>query len=41
VAERHGSLSELRAEIESGRPAERQTSQQEWLDAGALGSGRG
>jgi GTP cyclohydrolase I/GTP cyclohydrolase-4 len=35
VAERHSLLSELRAEIDSGRPAERQTSLEEWLDAGA------
>jgi GTP cyclohydrolase IV len=32
VAERHGLLSELRGEIESGTPAERQTSLEEWLD---------
>jgi GTP cyclohydrolase-4 len=35
VAERHGLLSELRAEIESGSPAAHQTSLEEWLDAGA------
>ncbi len=35
VAERHGLLSELRAEIESGLPAAHQTSLDEWLDAGA------
>ena len=32
VAERHGLLSELRAEIESGTPAAHQTSLEEWLD---------
>ncbi len=32
VAERHGLLSELRAEIGSGRPAVHQTSLAEWLD---------
>jgi GTP cyclohydrolase IV len=32
VAERHGLLSELRAEIDSGTPAARQTSLEEWLD---------
>jgi GTP cyclohydrolase IV len=35
IAERHSLLSELRSEIESGRPAARQTSLEEWLDAGA------
>ncbi|MGO9321935.1 MAG: GTP cyclohydrolase MptA [Solirubrobacteraceae bacterium] len=35
VAERHGLLSELRAELASGAPAVRQTSLEEWLDAGA------
>jgi GTP cyclohydrolase I/GTP cyclohydrolase-4 len=35
VAERHGLLSELRAEVDSGTPAEHQTSLEEWLDAGA------
>jgi GTP cyclohydrolase-4 len=35
VAERHGVLSELRAEVGSGVPAERQTSLDEWLSAGA------
>jgi GTP cyclohydrolase IV len=34
VAERHGTLAELRAEIESGSPATRQTSLEQWLDAG-------
>jgi GTP cyclohydrolase-4 len=32
VAERHGLLSELRAEIDSGAPAAHQTSLEEWLD---------
>jgi GTP cyclohydrolase I/GTP cyclohydrolase-4 len=31
VAERHGLLSELRAEVESGEPAQRHTSLDEWL----------
>jgi GTP cyclohydrolase I/GTP cyclohydrolase-4 len=35
VAERHGLLSELRAEVDSSAPAPRQTSLEEWLDAGA------
>jgi GTP cyclohydrolase-4 len=35
VAERHGLLSELRTEIETGRAPEHQTSLEEWLDAGA------
>ena len=35
IAERHGLLAELRAEIESGSPAAHQTSLEEWLDAGA------
>jgi GTP cyclohydrolase I/GTP cyclohydrolase-4 len=35
VAERHGLLDELRAEIELGRPAAHQTSLEDWLDAGA------
>jgi len=35
VAERHGLLSELRAEVESGARAAHQTSLEEWLDAGA------
>jgi GTP cyclohydrolase I/GTP cyclohydrolase-4 len=34
VAERHGTLAELRAELESGTPAARQTSLERWLDAG-------
>jgi GTP cyclohydrolase IV len=39
IAERHSLLSELRAEIESGSPAARQTSLEEWLDAGARRTG--
>jgi GTP cyclohydrolase-4 len=35
VAERHGLLSELRSEIDSGMPAAHQTSLEEWLSAGA------
>ena len=35
VAERHGLLDELRAEIESGKPSERQTTLDEWLAADA------
>jgi GTP cyclohydrolase I/GTP cyclohydrolase-4 len=34
VAERHGLLSELRAEVETGNPPAHQTSLEEWLDAG-------
>jgi GTP cyclohydrolase I/GTP cyclohydrolase-4 len=34
VAERHGLLAELRAEIDSGIPAAHQTSLEEWLGAG-------
>ena len=34
VAERHGLLAELRAEIDSGELAARQTTLEEWLDAG-------
>jgi GTP cyclohydrolase IV len=34
VAERHGLLSELRAEISSGRPAPRHTTLEQWLAAG-------
>jgi GTP cyclohydrolase IV len=34
VAERHGLLGELRGEIESGVPASRQTTLEEWLDDG-------
>jgi GTP cyclohydrolase IV len=36
VAERHGRLSELREELATGEPANRQTSLEEWLEAGAL-----
>jgi GTP cyclohydrolase I/GTP cyclohydrolase-4 len=35
VAERHGLLSELRAEVQSGAPSTHQTSLEEWLNAGA------
>jgi GTP cyclohydrolase IV len=35
VAERHGLLSELRAELDSGAPSAHQTTLQEWLNAGA------
>jgi GTP cyclohydrolase I/GTP cyclohydrolase-4 len=35
VAERHGLLAELRAEIQSGAPSKHQTSLEEWLNAGA------
>ena len=34
VAERHGTLAELRAELESGTPSPRQTTLEQWLDAG-------
>ncbi len=37
VAERHGLLSELRSEIDSGAPFARQTSLEEWLAAGRPG----
>ncbi len=33
VAERHGTLAELRSELDSGTPAARQTSLEQWLDA--------
>jgi GTP cyclohydrolase IV len=36
VAERHSLLSELRHEIDSGTPAERQTRLEDWLSAGSL-----
>jgi GTP cyclohydrolase I/GTP cyclohydrolase-4 len=35
LAERHGLLAELRAEVDSGMPAAHQTSLEEWLSAGA------
>jgi hypothetical protein len=35
LAERHGLVSELRLELESGQPAAHQTTLTEWLDAGA------
>jgi GTP cyclohydrolase I/GTP cyclohydrolase-4 len=34
VAERHGTMRELRSEIETGTPERRQTSLEQWLDAG-------
>jgi GTP cyclohydrolase-4 len=37
VAERHGLMSELRREIESGQPAQRQTTLDEWLDGSSRG----
>lgn len=37
VAERHGLLAELRAEIQSGAPSRHQTSLEEWLNDGAHG----
>jgi GTP cyclohydrolase-4 len=40
IAERHSLLSELRSEVDSGRPATRQTSLEEWLDAGVQGVSR-
>jgi GTP cyclohydrolase IV len=39
LAERYGLLSGLRAEIESGKPAPRQTTLDEWLAAGEAGAG--
>jgi len=38
VAERHGTLDELRAELDSGVPAARQTTLEQWLDAGLPGA---
>jgi GTP cyclohydrolase-4 len=35
VAERHGTFAELRSEIDSGDPAARQTTLEQWLDSGA------
>jgi len=35
LAERHGTLEELRRELETGEPAAQQTSLEEWLDTGA------
>ncbi|HEX3909167.1 MAG TPA: GTP cyclohydrolase MptA [Solirubrobacteraceae bacterium] len=34
VAERHGTMAELRTEIETGTPPARQTTLEQWLDAG-------
>jgi GTP cyclohydrolase IV len=39
VAERHGMLAELRGEIDAGAPASRQTTLEQWLDAGAPARG--
>ncbi len=41
VAERHGLLSELRAEVDSGMLAARQTTLEEWLSAGARAQASG
>ena len=38
LAERHGLLAELRGELQSGMPAARQTTLEQWLDGGALGA---
>jgi GTP cyclohydrolase I/GTP cyclohydrolase-4 len=38
VAERHGLLSELRAEFDSGTPSAHQTTLEQWLNAGAQAS---
>jgi len=38
VAERHGTLAELRAEIDSGASAAQQTTLEQWLDAGQPGA---
>jgi len=39
VAERHGLLAELRAEIDTGTPSVHQTTLEEWLNAGARAAG--
>jgi hypothetical protein len=39
VAERHGLLGELRAELSSGTPTPRQTTLEEWLAGGRDGRG--
>ncbi len=39
VAERHGTLAELRAELDTGAPPARQTSLERWLDAGPSRAG--
>jgi GTP cyclohydrolase-4 len=39
VAERHGTLAELRGEIDAGTPVPRQTTLEQWLDAGAAAPG--
>jgi GTP cyclohydrolase IV len=41
LAERHGLLSELRAEVDSGMPAAHQTSLEEWLNPGARAQASG
>jgi GTP cyclohydrolase IV len=41
IAERHGLVSELRAEIASGEPSPRQTSLPEWLDFRPRGASQG
>jgi GTP cyclohydrolase-4 len=40
VAERHGLMSELRAEVEGGQPAAHQTTLDEWLDGNSRGPRR-
>jgi GTP cyclohydrolase IV len=40
VAERYGTLAELRAEIDSGTSTRHQTTLEEWLDAGVRGAAR-
>jgi GTP cyclohydrolase I/GTP cyclohydrolase-4 len=39
VAERHGTIGELRAELDSGVPVAQQTSLEQWLDAGRQAPG--
>jgi GTP cyclohydrolase I/GTP cyclohydrolase-4 len=39
VAERHGTIGELREELDSGVPVAQQTSLEQWLDAGRQASG--
>ncbi|MFI4992690.1 MAG: GTP cyclohydrolase MptA [Solirubrobacterales bacterium] len=41
LAERHGLLSELRAEVDAGMPAAHQTSLEEWLNSGARAQASG
>ena len=40
VAERHGLLAELRGELDSGRPAARHTTLEEWLEPSPARPGR-